>query len=307
MEKFFKNIVVFTVAATAAYILMMTMAGWLMPPASRKNLVYTYGGNGFENLRLREAKANKNIDILFIGSSRAYRSFDTRIFEDAGYNCFNLGSSNQTPVQSLAILEKHLPGILPKTVVMEVNPDIFSNDGIESAIDLVSNAPSLPEMFAYSKCGINDIRIVNTLIFSMATKLAGREERFARPVKGQKYIPGGFVQTQEKPYDKSAGNDYHCDIKSRQLEALDKITRLMQRNNIRLWLVQSPVVPALYNSCGQNVYFDSLMTGKARYTNFNVQGKFTDTIHFSDGQHLNEEGVKNLCSWMLNILNQNPK
>ena len=305
MKNFLHSITVFTAFATMAYVLMMTATGWLIPRTLHKNLMYTYGGNGFENLRLREAKGTKNIDILFIGSSRAYRGFDTRIFEEAGFTSFNLGSSNQTPVQSLALLQKYLTEMSPQTVVMEVNPDIFSNDGVESAVDLVSNAPEISDMPAYSRCGGFDIRIVNTLIFSLVVKLTGQEDRFALPVKGQTYIPGGFVQTEEKTYDKSAGNDYICDIKHKQLKAMDKIIRLLEEKKSRLWLVQAPVVEALYKGCRQNSYFDSLMAGKVLYTNFNAAGNFTDTLHFSDGQHLNSTGVNKFDHMLLNMLNQN--
>lgn len=290
MIRFLQRLTLFSVCASGAYILFIVLAGILLPSALRKNLVYTYGGNGFADRRLAEADTTTNIDLLFIGSSRAYRGFDTRLFTAVGYRCFNLGSSNQTPVQSLALLKRYWVSMKPKMVIMEVNPDICSNDGVESAIDLVSNAPNFHDQWAYALSS-PDIRVVNTLIFSFAAKAVGIHARLANPPGGQKYISGGFVETEQKPYDASSGNDYVCDVSKKQLTALGEIARLVQQRGSKLWLVQAPVDPGLYGECHQNTLFDSLMITTGEYENFNHSEKFVFPDHFADGQHLNASGV----------------
>ena len=79
----------------------------------------------------------KNVDVLFLGSSHAYRGFDPRIFRKRGYSSFNLGSSAQTPSQTKVWLKRYLKHLNPKIVIYEVYPGTFSSDGIEASLDLV--------------------------------------------------------------------------------------------------------------------------------------------------------------------------
>ena len=87
--------------------------------------------------RLNEVKNIKNIDILFLGSSHTYRGFDTRVFKKNGYNSFNLGSSSQSPIQTLTLTKRYLNQLNPKLIVYEVYPTTFTIDGIESSLDII--------------------------------------------------------------------------------------------------------------------------------------------------------------------------
>jgi len=261
------------------------------------------GGNGFTYTRLKEVKNPGNVDVLLLGSSRAYRSFDTRIFDTAGLTSFNLGTSNQTPIQSLYLLEKYLEKLNPATIVFEVNPDIFSNNGVESAIDIISNEKmnvSLLKMAA----DINDIKVWNTLIYSTFRKSTGLENSFieGNQKTDQKYIKGGYVLSLTENFDQDAGNSYVCQLNRKQLDAFEKIISLVKSANIKILLVQSPVVSALYNSCSENENFDRLVNQRSDYINFNRTLNLTDTLHFTDGQHLNQNGVAIFCNEILKLL-----
>lgn len=88
-----KRLVLFSCFSLLFYIVLLCVWGDLMPGQLKKNLNYYPGGYGNLNTRLKEAKTKGKVDILFLGSSHAYRGFDVRLFEQAGYSCFNLGSS----------------------------------------------------------------------------------------------------------------------------------------------------------------------------------------------------------------------
>ena len=75
-----------------------------MPVWLNNNLIYKQRG-GHLHSRLLEINKHQNVDVLFLGSSHAYRGFDTRIFKESGIASFNLGSSSQAPVQSLLLLK----------------------------------------------------------------------------------------------------------------------------------------------------------------------------------------------------------
>ena len=78
---------------------------------------YRLGAYGHMHSRIREIPEFKNIDILFLGASNAYRGLDTRIFEKNGWKSFNLGSSSQTPLQTFILLDRYLDHLNPKVVV----------------------------------------------------------------------------------------------------------------------------------------------------------------------------------------------
>ena len=60
----------------------------------------------------------KNVDIIFLGSSHAYRAFDPDIFQNHGFSSFNLGSSSQSPLNSYFLMKKYIQKC--NTVIMEL-------------------------------------------------------------------------------------------------------------------------------------------------------------------------------------------
>ena len=99
--------------------------------------IYTTPGSLY--FRTKELKKYNDLDVLFLGSSHAYRGFDTRFYENYGLNVFNLGSSSQTQIQTNILVERYLDSLNPKIVIYEVYPGTFMNDGVESSVDLLIN------------------------------------------------------------------------------------------------------------------------------------------------------------------------
>lgn len=292
MRKYFIHLLKFLEFAMIFYVASIIIGGLFLPDFLRQNLLYTLGGNGHTFSRLQEVKNTTSVDILCIGSSRAYRGFDTRIFNNAGFSSFNLGTSNQTPLQSLFLLKKYLSQLHPKMIIFEVNPDIFSNDGIESAIDIISNETpdfNLLKMAWQTK----NIKVWNTLIYSFFNKWTGIEDNFSESTSknAQTYIKGGYVSLEDQRFYRTKGTTYFCKLNKDQLAAFEEICSLAASKAVKLVLIQSPVTSSLYHSCSENEHFDQLMNQKATYYNFNNLMKLSDTLNFSDGQHLNQSGV----------------
>ena len=120
MKKFLHTFVFFVGFAVLFYIVALLLA----PQSLKKNLLYTRGGNGHLYSRIQELRTKKPVEILFLGSSHAYRGFDTRIFDAAGLKSFNLGSSAQSPMQTYVLASKYLSTLKPRLVVYEVNPGV---------------------------------------------------------------------------------------------------------------------------------------------------------------------------------------
>jgi hypothetical protein len=295
MKLFIKHSVLFGIFSSLIYVIVISLSS-----DYNDNIVYKQQG-GHMYTRLNEIVNYSNVDVLFIGSSHAYRGFDTRLFSKAGISSFNLGSSSQAPVQSCVLLQQYLDRVNPKTIVFEVSPLTFSSDGLESSLDIISNS----KMDLYSigmLFQVNHIKLYNTFLYSAVQQLLHRNTDFVqdKTIGKDTYISGGYVQRDEnefrfrKPKDKS--------IKTEQMTAFKKIVRLINSKGIGLVLVQTPLTQKEYNSYSENKSFDEIMSVHSTYFNFNELITLNDSVHFYDPNHLNQNGVNVFNKKLIELL-----
>lgn len=272
---------------------MLLIYGRIAPDAFAPNVKFRQGSGGFIRTRLNEAEKRKDIDLLFLGSSHCYRGFDTRIFAQHGYNCMNLGSSAQTPLQTEVLVERYLDKLNPKKVIYEVYPGTFTFDGVESALDLISN----DEIDSYAlnmALKTNNIKVYNTLLYVWLNDVLNITPEYVEPrQKGTStYVKGGYVEMISKINTKKCDKKEDWKIREEQFEAFKRIINKLKSRNIEIFLVYAPITKSLYSSHTNNSYIDRLFHGEAPYFNFNKDEKFDDEKHFYDLDHLNQEGVE---------------
>ena len=273
MNKLLKQFFLFMLYATAVYMVLLILWGEFMPNMLKKNLNYSLGSYGHMYTRIREAEKVKNIDILFIGSSHAYRGFDTRITKEYGYESFNLGSSAQTPVQTELLLKKYLDNLQPKTVVYEVYPYTFTNDGVESSLDMIANG-KIDYKVLNMAFSLNNIKTYNSLVYGYYRVLFNRNKSFKENavINEDRYIPGGFVERKmayNKNYNAGEVKKTVWVPKKYQLAAFERIVKLLKEKGIKLVLVQSPVTKGEYEKYKNNDKIDLYFSDKEVYYNFN--------------------------------------
>ena len=167
----------------------------LFPRDITKNLSDRLGSYGHLNRRIQELKTFGDIDVLFLGSSHAYRGFDPRIFMQHGIRSFNLGSGSQSPIQTEILLKRYLNILNPKLVVYEVFPRNLSIDGVESALDLIAN-DKIDHLTIKMALDLNHIKVYNTVILGVIKDLLNLDRDYVEPIrKGRDtYVKGGFVE-----------------------------------------------------------------------------------------------------------------
>ena len=273
-----------------------------MPQALKPNLTYKIGSYGNLFSRIKDIENYKDIDVLFIGTSHAYRGFDTRNFDSENYKTFNLGSSSQTPIQSKILLERYLERLNPKTIVFEVNPETFTSDGVEASLDIVANdkndLKSLKMAFE-----INNIKTWNTLIFAKINDVFDLNKNFVEPKQKNEdtYIQGGFVEKQVTFFKNTTFSDTKWVFNKKQIKAFEECVALIKSKNIKLILLDTPITKSLYKSFTNQIEFDSLMQTFGTYYDFNKNSELNDSLHFYDGEHLNQSGV-NIFNEKMKIL-----
>ena len=301
MKKFLHTFVFFVGFAVLFYIVALLLA----PQSLKKNLLYTRGGNGHLYSRIQELKTKKPVEILFLGSSHAYRGFDTRIFDAAGLKSFNLGSSAQSPMQTYVLASKYLSTLKPRLVVYEVNPRQFSSDGMEPLLDLLSNEDLTMETLKMTIKSRNIIAI-NTLIYSSCKNIRIGEKFSEKPRRGKDtYIPGGFVERDLAYHHPGKYKPERVHATTEQLYYFDRLLADLKKNGIKVLLVQAPITSQWYKACSTNEEFDSTIRSRQLpYYNFNKLLKLDDSLHFYDKSHLNQNGVRVFNEKLLKLICQ---
>jgi hypothetical protein len=293
MRNFLVQSIIFFFFLVAFICLGIISWATFAPYFLKKNIVYSPAAYGHMYSRIKDVNATENVDILFIGSSTCYRGFDTRIFQQQGYRSFNLGSSNQTHLQSEVLLKQYLSALHPKLVVYEVTPGVLETDGVESALDLISNNKIDFSVLHMALC-INSIKVYNSLLYAYVKQAIGGAQNLSEPVQRETstYVRGGY---EEKPmrYFKNdsvfAPRNYV--VKNEQLKAFYRNLQFLHDSNTPYILVQAPNTRAVYNSIQNARQIDSLYHTCGTYFNFNTAHGFVDTLHFYDRGHLNQQGV----------------
>lgn len=289
MKKLGVNLLKFSMLLVVVYVIGLFMFNSFLSQRYRPNLITKLGHN---NIRLQEVKQCNGLDILFLGSSHAYRGFDTRKFADKGYSVFNLGSSAQTPLQTNVLIERYLKNTNPELIVFEVYPVLFTNEGVEASIDLINNDNndfnSLKLLFLQK-----NVKVLNSFLYrSIQDVIFNKINLEALPLgKEYHYHKGGYISRDMSYYHYENFDNEILQLREDQLKAFNRILKTLNQKSISYILVQAPITTAKYNSILNNDSFDSLMQSKGEYYNFNKIIKLDDSLHFFDSHHLNQDGV----------------
>ncbi|NRR91025.1 hypothetical protein HSX10_05555 [Winogradskyella undariae] len=305
MTVFIKKFFSFLLFSAVTYIIILFIWGTFMPSYLTPNLNYVKGSYGHTYTRLQDVKDYENIDILFLGSSHTYRGFDNRIFNASGLKTFNLGSSAQTPLQTITLLKRHLTRLSPKLVIYDVYPNTFMGDGVESSLDIISNEKNDLNSVKMA-LSVNHLKVYNTLIYAFLRDIFDWRKNFKESlVKGDdNYVKGGFVEKELAYYKTKTLLRKEIKFDSTQLDAFNECLRLLEKNKISVILVYVPIAPSNYSRYTNIREFDSVMSAHMKYFNFNEKLILNDSLHFYDPDHLNQNGVKLFNNKLIEILNE---
>lgn len=289
MKKFVLRLLAFLPIAAICYVAMIWVLGdwgWV------RTGMMKMGEWGHLNMRVKDVRNYKDVDVLFLGSSHCYRTFDTRFYREQGLSCFNLGSSNQTPMQTYVLLKQYLDSLTPRLVVFEVHPDIMKNDGVESGVNLLANVPLTSEAVGMA-LKLKNMKVTNTLIHSFYNqKVRNRLADFHEDtVLGHYiYVAGGYCQVDTNEFQVKKYPKTEIAINPRQLEAVKKCIALFKERNIPYLLVEIQDAEQLRKSYTNHEWFEQQMQalGPYRYKLLPM----VDTIHFFNSNHLDKPGIE---------------
>lgn len=294
MKKFLLNLLKFIAFAIPFYVITICLWSWMMPQFLAKNTRNKLASYGHLYSRAREAENIKNPDILFLGSSHAYRGFDTRVFAKYGIKAFNLGSSSQSPINTQVFLKQYLDKIQPKFVVYEVYAGTLCTDGVESSLDMLING-KIDKNAVDMSFKVHNLMTYNTLIYGYFRQIFNLNKNITEPEKqgDDFYVEnGGFVETTVARENTSLDFEKSkWELNDKQIQALKENIEILQQRKIPFLLVQTPITKALYNSKTNNKEVDDLLSKLGKYKNFTGDFNFDDRKDFYDDNHMNQKAV----------------
>ncbi len=289
------------------YVLTIIIWGVLSPKSLNGN-IHT-DDSEYLQMKHTELRSMEKADILFVGASNIYRGIDPRIFDQYGYNVFNLGTNSQTPEQSLILLKLYADKLKPELIIYDVYPSNFEKDGVESMIDIISTMEISSEHIQYLLENPN-IKVLNTLIFHGFFQLIDMERPQFYQERNEylmrsKYVQGGFVEYSDSlnHYIREFSQQ-EWQLREDQLKALDEALELLIEKNIPVLLIRTPLASYKYHSYENNDFVDSIFASKKDFYNFQMSLDLSDSLDFLDGTHMSQSGVEKFNKFLIDKLRE---
>jgi len=292
----FKRAIVTGLSLVLIYLLGISLTASVVPLPLKPNLPYELGGLGHTFTKIKAFEASPEYDVLFVGASVAYRSFDPRIYKEINLEIFNLGTTAQTPINSLYLLEKYAESILEnKLVVLAVHPSPFMIDGLESTIDLLAN-DNIDKTLINQTLEHGNIKAVNALIAGVFDEFIWkRKASFHEPIRRKKdrYVGRGYVERDLMYFEaKPSSAITPITFNENQEKAFTKVIELLENKGNEVVLVFPPIPNATYQTFSNWSTFHDKMNDFGAYIDMNNPEIYMDSIHFVDYAHLNQLGVE---------------
>ncbi|MBL7965272.1 MAG: SGNH/GDSL hydrolase family protein [Flavobacteriales bacterium] len=284
----------FTLLAVAAVIYAVLFTVLVKWERDGVPLVYRLGGalnqkGGNSWQKFQEYDPHAPVDLLFIGSSHAYRGYDPRIFARHGNTSFNLGTSAQSPLNTRAIIRHVVDPKAVKLLVIDVYEGAFATDGLESTADLTQNCSSdaaATEMVWHLK----DPRGLNML--------ALRHLRRDAPAmyRDSAYVEAGFSQRTDS-LKTVAHTAPMPPVQSAQRRHFQAMLKQCHARSMRVVLVDHPK-PSTADRERHAQWAEWVRTEAEHYgipfidLAFDHGLPIHDLHHFYDHNHLNQAGVE---------------
>jgi hypothetical protein len=257
---------------------------------------YVTPGGQFQSLRrFREASTRGHVDVVFFGSSHAYRGFDPRLFAARGLTSQNLGSTYQTPLSTLPVAEIYLPKLTPKLVIFEVYYQTLAADGLESTRDLAANTPASWPM---TKMALKTFDL-GAIGFATAKQLGLTPNEALiqqAPQPDETFVDGGYIESTRHRSALEPGAPLEIALRDEQIARLKDVTAFTLATGARALWVMHPLPEDHLARIPDRAALHAQIDRAAReagvdYWDFDERMKLDPLLDYTDFHHLSASGV----------------
>lgn len=276
--------------------------------------------NNFNAHKLNSARNTDSLDILLLGNSYCYSSFNSPLLDSNGYKTFNLGVATAGPKFTNMIIEDYMKNVrdVPRRVAIIMDPMFFSN-----MADNYSNFPlhrflSKPISNIEMKMRYwTDFNLIESYRTSLRFALNGFYQSTVKNDVAKKAIlekNKGFMPSDKtvSSKDHQKNNQLYSNLKEskincetllsfkrmlRKIEERGSIVILIKLPQTELYDYYSPKYIEKYNSFEAELY--------SKYLHLEVPEKLFDSTHYRNIDHMNTRGAEISTKILLEYLHRN--
>jgi hypothetical protein len=253
------------------------------------------------------ALENNSLDVLFLGSSNAYYGFNPAVvYNETGLNSYVFAGESQSIETTYYFLIEALKTQQPEIVVI----DVF---GMLPEIDEYNNANVIQRNIENLNFSLNKVNAYIDLIdkplgifdiFTYHNRLA-ELKKFELTYSFEKHFDDYFGYTLGYPSSNEVIelpivglNDYQ--VPEVRIEYLEKIINLLDKNNIELLLVKTPILLSDDNFTSLDTITNYCEDNEIVFIDFNNEDYEIDYKQNRDGDvwHANVRGAKKLSTYI---------
>ena len=295
MKRILLKFPIFLIVASIFYVIGLNLFYELLTPLYRPNILRV-NTDGLK-YKIQESKTISNLDVLFVGSSHTYRSFNPAIFEKYNLKSYNWGTNGQTHLQTQFVLKQFIPLFKPKVVIYEVFPEIFSTNGNESMVEFIMvGAPFEIDLEQMIKLD-NSMVLINSYILNRSQNITfGNSKSDFNPEK--LYYLGYWGNNKKQKYkQEDAINLVWTPLKG-QLQAFEENLRYLKEQKIDVIFVITPFLGNYDNA----VEYQNYLAKFGDVYDFNKIPDLFEINDLYDRHHLNHRGATKLSNYLAPIV-----
>ncbi len=300
MINFLRNGLVFLLMTFGVYSLVMAICFYVS--ISGTPLIYRssealhwYGGD--TQRKFAEFDRDKEYDVIVLGSSRAYRGYDPRVFKANGLAMYNLGTHAQGISNTYFVAKEYLNPKKHKLVLLDVHLGSFISDGLESTSDLIANVESTKVAFnvAWNQADIRCLNMLGVRFFNQWSEPLYEEEN---------YVEGGYVFHTGKKQESFEYKNYYKKntMMESHLHHFKALLEFCKMEQIKIGLVMHPL-PKEVSKERFHPFIEKMKAYQKEYDipiyNYYFNHGLSIDKHFYDISHLNEAGASIFCKTLI--------
>ncbi|MEP6684944.1 MAG: hypothetical protein ABJA35_16845 [Parafilimonas sp.] len=239
-------------------------------------------------------------DVFIYGSSRAVHGYDPEIFTDSlGLSCFNSGRENSNILYHSSMLKEMLKKHTPKVIVLDVSAKELTWRSAENSKAVLASMilPYVRRDTSFQniarqlfpdelrKAEVSKIYAYNSLALSLA--IGKRKMKHTKNLNGYVPLHGNKIQGKIPAF--TDDNDKTDPLAKQEFEDFVKSAKA---NNIRLYVIQSPILVKHFNT---SISLDTIRSILTKYNepfwDYAFDTTFYKKQYFYDNLHLNTTGA----------------
>lgn len=300
MKKFSLRLIGFLLFTFIIYGLFIFIWPAIFPRFFQDNLPFkrtpTYLSKRLNDFN--DSYVNQKLDIAIIGSSRAYRHYDPRIFEQNNLKIFNFGSSGQTFLQTEQLANKYIGKSNSEILIVDIYPGMFTNDGVEASLNLILNDPIPCSKFDLVLHHQN-MKVFNIYLYNKISSFFGFSTVNYTEDHEDHYVGRGYVE-KKISFSEVTNEILSSEFREDQINAFHNLLKFLKRRKLETYFIVSPMQSGVkFNSQNIEELIDNKSNKQFHFVNLSHINQLNDSLHFYDPLHLNQKGVEIFNEYLL--------